>query len=350
MMNCRDVENNLPLYEEDALSVAEKQAIEQHLKSCLKCAKAFSQLEKTRRLVKGLAEVEPPPWFKQKIMSGVREEAAKKSLAQKLFYPLRIKIPVQIMAAIFVAVFAVYIYRSGHEQMKFILPSTSPAPVIETNTGLSSEQTAKPSWTDKAVDKKKVYVPQGVQNKSIAAQDLPAGNDAANARKLEKSIPQENERALTMDIAKTMKSDAAVDKKDSYFAALPKRQTNQSKVLSPSAVEMERKKEGYVLGASVKRSGSPEKQIPLPKAAFSLHVTDTNTAAKEVTKILEGFGARKIVTQNQNAKVFLTAEIKVNQVKDLIAQLNEIGRVEGRDIPMTGVAGDLQAVIEIVGH
>ena len=85
MMNCKDVEKKLPLYEDNLLSGEDKQAVEEHLKSCSKCAKALVQLQKAGRLVEGLAEVEPPPWFKQKIMSRVREEAAKKSLAQKLF-------------------------------------------------------------------------------------------------------------------------------------------------------------------------------------------------------------------------------------------------------------------------
>ena len=164
MMNCKDVENNLPLYEDNLLSGAGKKAVEQHLKSCSKCAKALAQLKKTGRLVEGLEEVEPPPWFKQKIMSRVREEAEKKSLVQKWFYPLQIKIPVQIMATIVIAVLAVYIYHSGDEQMKVVMPPTSPTPVMETKKNLFSEQTTKLSEADKTVMKKKVYVPEGAQN------------------------------------------------------------------------------------------------------------------------------------------------------------------------------------------
>ena len=178
MMNCKDIEYNLPLYEDDVLSNEEKQAVEQHLKSCSKCAKTLAQLQKTGRLVGELAEAEPPPWFKQKIMSRVREEAAKKSLAQKWFYPLRIKIPVQIMAAIVVAVIGVYIYRSGDEQMKVVLPPTQ---VMETKKDLFSEQTTKLSEADKTVDKKKVYIPGGAQNENIVPQDLPADSGASPA-------------------------------------------------------------------------------------------------------------------------------------------------------------------------
>ena len=347
MMNCKDIENNLPLYEDNLLSGAEKQAVEQHLKYCSNCAKVLAQLQKTGRLVEGLAEVEPPPWFKQKIMSTVREEAEKKSLAQKWFYPLRIKIPVQIMAAIVIAVFAVYIYRSGDEQMKVVM---LPTPVMETKNDQFSEQTTKLSETDKTAVKKKGYVPEGAQDEKIVAQDLPAGSSVVKTRGLEKSMPPGNEQAGAMDMTKTVKSDAAVDRKDTYFATLPEKQTEQAKVVSPSSVGLERKKEGHVLSDSMKQSEAPAKQIIMPKAVFSLRVANTNAAVGEVEKILKKYEATKIVKQTPNGKVFLTAEIKAQRIKDFVAQLKTIGRVEGKDIPVDRVEGYILVVIEIVSN
>ena len=351
MMNCKDVESSLPLYEDNLLSGTEKQAVEQHLKSCSKCAKTLAQLQKTGRLVEGLAEVEPPPWFKQKIMSRVREEAAKKSMAQKWFYPLRIKIPVQIMATIVIAVFAVYIYRSGDEQMKVVLPPTSPTQVIETKKDLFSEQTTKLSETDKTVVKEKGYVPESAQKEIIVTQDLPAGSSAVKSRELKKTMPPENERsrAVEMDMAKTVKGDAAVDKKDANFASPPEKQTEHAKVVSPSSVGLERKKEGYVVGDSMKQREAPAKPIIMPKALFSLRVANTN-AAFEVEKILKEYEAKIIIKQTPNGKVFLTAEIKAQKMKDFVAKLKQIGRVEGNDIPSDSVEGDILVVIEIVSN
>ena len=346
MKNCEDVENNLPLYEDDLLSGEENQAVEQHLKSCTDCSKALAQLQKAEMLVEGLAEVEPPPWFKQKIMSRVREEAAKKSLAQKWFYPLRIKIPV--MATIVIAVFAVYIYRSGDEQMKVVLPLTSPAPVMETKKDLSSEQTTKLSEADKTVVKKKVYVPEGAHKEIIVTQDLPVGSSTVKTQELKKSMPLENERARAMDMIKTMKSGAAVDKKDANFASPPEKQTEQAKVLSPSSIGPERKKEGYAFGDSMKQSEAPAKQIIMPKAVFSLRVANTNAAVGEVENILKKYEAKKIAKQISNGKVFLTAEIKAHKMKDFVAQLKTIGRVEGKDMSLDSVEGDVLMVIEIV--
>ena len=351
MMNCKDIENNLPLYEDNLLSGAEKQAVEQHLKSCSNCAKALVQLQKTGRLVESLAEVEPPPWFKQKIMSRVREEAEKKSLAQKWFYPLRIKIPVQIMATIVIAVFAVYIYRSDDKQMKVAMLPTSSTPLMETKNDQFSEQTTKLSETDKTVAKKKVYAPGGAQDEKIVAQDLPAGSILVKTRELKKSMPLGNERAGAMDMAKTVKGDAAVDGKDTYFATLPKKQAEQAKAVSPASVGLERKKEGYVLGDSMRQSEAPAKQIIMPKAVFSLRVANTNAAVREVEKILKKYEAKKIAKQTPNGRVSLNAEIKAQKMNDFAAQLKTIGRVEGEGMPVDdSVKGDITVVIEIVSN
>ena len=75
MKNCKEIENNLSLYLDDSLSGADKQAVEEHLKSCPRCTKALIQLSKTQTLVNNLAEIEPPAWFKQKIMAKVRKKA-----------------------------------------------------------------------------------------------------------------------------------------------------------------------------------------------------------------------------------------------------------------------------------
>jgi glutaredoxin-related protein len=120
--------------------------------------------------------------------------------------------------------------------------------------------------------------------------------------------------------------------------------------VSPSSVGLERKKEGYVLGNSMKQSEAPAKKIIMPKAVFSLHVSNTNAAVGEVEKILKKYEAKKIVKQTPNGKVFLTAEIQAQKMNDFIAQLRTIGRVEGKDMPVDSVEGDIPIVIEIVSN
>lgn len=347
MMNCKDIEYSLSLYLDNLLSPANKRAIEEHLTSCPQCSKALAQLQKLGRLVNGLSEVEPPPWFKQKIMTRVREKAEKKSLAQKWFYPLRIKIPVQIIATIVIAVLAVYIYRSGDEQMRSVLPPTVPAPVMETKKDQLSEQATKPSDADKTFVKEKIAAKKYIRDEKIVLQDLPVGS---NVLKTRGAIPQENVRAEADDMAKVVKGDAAVDKREANYTALSEKQAQPAKSMPPSSVGLETKEEEYVLGASMKKSGTPAKQIIMPKAFISLSVANANTAVGEVEKILNKYEAKKIIKQTPDGKFFLTAEIKAQKIKDFIAQLKTIGRVEGGNIPADNFESDMPVVIEIVNN
>ena len=94
-MECKGIKEKLCAYLEGIVSPEEKRIIEEHLPSCPECRKNLADLKKAGELVKDLAEVEPPAWFTQKIMSRIRaEEEKKKGLWQKLFYPLHIKIPI----------------------------------------------------------------------------------------------------------------------------------------------------------------------------------------------------------------------------------------------------------------
>jgi hypothetical protein len=147
-----------------------------------------------------------------------------------------------------------------------------------------------------------------------------------------------------------VKGDAAVDKKDANFATPPKKQTEQAKIVSPSSVGRERKKEGYILGASMKQSEAPARQISIVKAVFSLRVANTNASVGEVEKILKKSEAKNIDKQTSNSTVLLTAEIKAHRINDFVAKLKQIGRVEGKDMPLDSVEGDILVVIEILSN
>ena len=77
-MMCHDVEKLLPAYLEGLLSGEEENGIVKHVASCPRCSRSLSDLKRAEQLVRGLEEAEPPPFFEQKIMFRVREEASRK--------------------------------------------------------------------------------------------------------------------------------------------------------------------------------------------------------------------------------------------------------------------------------
>ncbi len=233
MNNCKEIENDLPLYLDDSFSGAAKKTLEEHLKSCPRCTKALVELSKTQILVNNLGQVEPPPWFEQKIMARVRKEAEKKSLVQKLFYPLRIKIPVQVMTTIAIAIFAVYIYRSGDEQMKAVLPSLAPAPIVEVQKKQLPEQKMKTSRGE------------AIQKEAVMQK---------------REAPREIVRQTAVDAAKDVKEQVAVGMRADQYESAP-----AIKSFEQSGDALEKKKESNVSGTAMKASISPQVQSVVVK-------------------------------------------------------------------------------------
>jgi hypothetical protein len=317
MKNCKEIENNLSLYLDDSLSGADKQAVEEHLKSCPRCTKALIQLSKTQTLVNNLAEVEPPAWFKQKIMAKVREKAEKKSLVQKLFYPLRIKIPVQILATVFIAVLAVYIYRAGEEQMKEVVPSSGPAPVMEVQKSQLPEQKMKTS-ADEDIQKEDQVIEK-------------------------KETPRKKVREMAADAAKDVNGQIVPDIKADKYVSAP-----AAKSVELLGAELEKKKESNILGAAIKASRTPHAQSVMQRPNVLLKVADINTAAGEVEKLLIKYEAKNINRQITQGKVILTAELKNQKINDFTARLKKIGQIEEGSVHIDNAEENIILMIEIL--
>ena len=112
-MEHSDIRHKLSEYLDSSISAREKTEIENHLKTCQQCSDALQALRKTIEHIKTFEEIDPPAWMTQKIMASVRAEAeGKKSIFQRLFYPLTVKLPIQAIAVLFLAVTGFYIYQN----------------------------------------------------------------------------------------------------------------------------------------------------------------------------------------------------------------------------------------------
>jgi len=112
-MEHHDIRDKLSEYIDGSISAQEKTEIEEHLKTCTTCNDAYLELRKTIEHIKTIEAVEPPAWMSQKIMANVRAATEeKKGFFHRLFYPLAVKLPIQAVAVVFLAVTAFYIFRS----------------------------------------------------------------------------------------------------------------------------------------------------------------------------------------------------------------------------------------------
>ena len=120
-MNCEEIQRYLSDFLDKSLDVGRAQAIEDHLAVCSRCSEEMASLAECQRLVSGLPAVELPLGFTNRVMARVRETAHPPSLWERLFLPLRIKIPLQATAVVLIAVLAAYIYQKGPLQQESIV-------------------------------------------------------------------------------------------------------------------------------------------------------------------------------------------------------------------------------------
>jgi hypothetical protein len=313
MKNCKNIEYSLPLYSENLLSESERLVVEEHLKSCSACAKTLLQLQRSGMIVQELKDVEPPSWFREKIMAKLREEADKKSFAQKWFYPLRIKIPMQIMAAIIIAVLSVYIYRAGDEQMKAVLPG-SPQPVTESKQEPPAE-TAKAKKVAPVPVAEKKAVTTGAVEKDKMSEEVSSGGSGPKMR------VRGNMVAATTDKSLSMKSDFAAAKEEKKYSepqdlpVAPQRysagqESVRERSMEDSSSSGAAKKSKMFKAAAPAAPSSMAASVSIQtQASITMLVADVNNATVEAEKILAKYGARKIIKQLLYGKTILKAEL-----------------------------------------
>ena len=366
MKKCSDIENLLPLYPEGALSEDEKRTVEEHLAHCEACRRELALLKKTDELVKQLPPVEEPPWFAQKVMARVREEAEKKSFARRWFYPLRFKIPLQIMATLVIAVLAVYIYRSGNEQVKTILPG-APPPAVEVmkeqppapqqppagkkilSAPVSREKSATPAEVRR--EKPEMEIEAGAAGESIP-KAAPEESKAVAAYKPEtrpaKGLKEDREEALRV----------LQDRQNELSLAEEQMKDKERKTQDSSLSVMAKKKEAYKMAAPAapRAAGTAaEAQQPamksyafLPEARVLLRADDPAVVAAEAQKILVRRDARRVTSEQVEGKVIVRAEAPFANWKEILIELKTLGPLEEKQKP-ADISGIIRVAIEISG-
>lgn len=359
MSKCHDIQTLLPLYEEGILTDAEKQAVEDHLARCADCRREVTLLQKADRLVKNLSSVEEPPWFQQRIMARVRAEAGKKSFWQKWLSPLGVKVPVQIMATIVIAVLAVYIYRSGNDQVQRIIPGALP-PAIEDQVQRIPVPAPVPEV--KPQDSEEVSATVG-QKKSPVLEKRKKDKDTEvpsdDRRQREKEMSEMKSEGIQVkdestpkgsDKAEEPQSPALQDRVNEFKSTPEHIPDSERAPAHRASTAMERKKEAYKMAAPSAVGSMAPSAVAQPQARILLLVDNPDIAAQEVKRILTRHGAGKLTKKVIQDRTVIRAEIFGREWKEVLSKLKKIGMVEERSSP--GDAGELlvPVLIEVSDH
>ncbi len=353
-MECKGIREKLSAYLEGTLPSEEKRFIEEHLNSCPQCSTTLEDLKKTGEFVRNLEEVGPPAWMTQKIMARVRAEQDKKrGIFQKLFYPLHIKVPIEALATVLIAVVAVYVFRAVEPEMKSMPVPPAVGPII------TREEAPKPSREPGAAalapPAKEEIKEQPGKDKGTVAPGAPA--PAAGARQEEKlSLSRPAEEPLA-----GKKKEAVAERKEELVRAagvLKKQESSELKAAPQPALQ---ERESPALSDLARDTRERKKLAAAPKAMetaaikpepveVSVTVKDVRVASSEVETFLGQAGARNIKKESHEGREVLTAELKAQSVREFLEKLKAAGEVKEKVVSSDIAEGNIAIRVEIVSN
>ncbi len=331
-MEHNEIRHRLSEYIDGSLPAGKKAAIEEHLKTCTTCSDALRELQKTIEYVKTVEELEPPAWMAQKIMSKVRTaESEQRSFLRKLFFPLSVKIPIQVVAVLFLVVGAFYLYRS-------IQPSLRPAEAPVKEFEAKKEVPPAPAQSDeqkrmKGVSKPAERVPQSPGYKAL-------------------DMKQEYEKPALPALADKMAPAPAIHSEQ------PKPPTKAARNFAPQAstpVVAENQTAGASAMAGRESAAAQElmksktaAEIKSNKILLTLSVQQTSDAAQKAEALLTRMGGtviKKEVVTNANV---LTISLNSAGIQKFVNQLRELGTLKEKDLDATRLSGTVTIELVIV--
>jgi len=314
-----------------ALPEAEKKRIEAHVETCATCRKALADLRMSDERVKSLEEVEPPPWLKTRVMAQVREEARQKEgILRKLFFPLHVKVPIQALATVLVAVVAWNVYRTGEPEFRQVAPSSTAvqeapwtqAPPEPAPAAGIAKQDESP-----ATREKKAFAPPPAPVKE------PASQRAATVR--EETAADAERHVEPLRAAKR----AAEPVKDEEASKGATRPGEADRIPEAQVRDQKQKAMKAPVGAVAKEAGKQEARPsaspmlsvaapPRPDLEVTLRTRDPGSAASEVEAIVKKVGAQAVERQVRDGRLILSARIKTEHVDALLDKLRSLGSVQ----------------------
>jgi hypothetical protein len=316
-MKCADIREKVSEYIEGTISPEEKIHIEGHLLSCKMCKEYFADMHKTVEHVHNLEEIEPPVWLTQKVMAKIRAEAVpKKGIIQRLFFPLNIKLPLQAVVAVLLAVTTIYVFKTMQPEMKLAsIPSEERSPLV-----LPQEKDGTPD-----ISNNKAATSQ------TGKQSMPMGRLESRKEKSEEITAQPKLREQPELF---------------YREKSPAPAGAQNEVLpSAGAVAKDSQKTDEFSRSLKAKAPAMKKEEHM---RFIVQVNDIELAGNNVVEAVVQSGGKIIRTSSFEDKKMFVVELDAKNLDGLLERLKPTGDVREQKVESEALQGVLRIEIEIV--
>lgn len=332
MTDCSEIRNLLSDYLDDALDAKAKALADEHLHTCPACRE---ELDALKTLVRGLGSIDSvkaPADFLDQLHKRMERPSKRSTVREWLFYPLRVKIPLQLAGAAVVAliIFSILPLEQSslklsskpeqekkepayatHEAKGMLQPAErSEAPVQQAAPAAPAKDqvTGKPAAKSKALAEKA----SGLAGERGTGK-LAASSDAlVQKAAIPEPVKDEETREVTLNLKKQFLAEAAAPRPSAAPAPA-----------SSHGLGIE--KQRVAAGAPAREDKKEEAAAKEPEPVFSI------TKAVEAAK-------GKVLSVDHNPQTgrpeFVQAEIPAGQIPILYEKLRELGELQAS--PETG--------------
>lgn len=226
-MECEEIKKLLSEYIDDTLDMQMKMLIEEHLATCKACSEELVSLKAYIKELSSLKEVEAPEDFLEKVHERVEQRFKFEKIMRKLFFPVRIKVPLKLVAVVATVLFVIAITYVIQPIRRIFYVPLAPEPVkigkkrIEEYKKLALEKgIAKPEAVSK-----ELVAPPSREEKPIELALLIRPEEPAITRRLKETIrtgrPAEVEERKMKEVERTRKVLVDEEVIDKDIIALP---------------------------------------------------------------------------------------------------------------------------------
>jgi hypothetical protein len=349
MTTCKDINNLLPAYLEDLLIPEEKKCVEEHLHTCSHCRQDVADLQKVAGLLRNLEEVEPPPFFEQRIMAAIREENRKKhGILRKFFFPLHIKIPIQALTTVLIAVFAFYVYQESNPEIKQMVPL--PMPVIESTRNQIKPEIPKTPTVPSATTRDREVPPvspQAEKRQQFAPPPIAGEGNQEGIAAYQASLKEERREEIASKDAKVVAKyqNSVVKGEADTTPAMPS--SGQSRISKIVGVGSAARQNKDMMSASSPLQATEAAPVTRSALNLTIQVLKMDQGRQDIEACLGRFNARIMERKHRGETAFLKAEIDARHIADFVQQMEEIGRVRTSNKHLDNPAGNVVVGIKI---
>jgi len=315
-MECSRISEYLSDYLDGGLDAETRQIVDGHVRECADCRRDLAALQATIRELHDLPRVAAPPDFLERIHERLDARSPLRRLGRVLFYPFKVKIPLQLAGAAAMAVLVFSLVGIQHTERPSLEVAQPPAertvkpPKEEPVPGLRKEKEEKPA-------------PAPARERTLQSDALDTGTVA-----VQKAVEPVRRIELALRIGHRPGADEEA-RPSAVVAESPRPQGEVRGRAAPApaaggrAESAAESRQG--LAASAKKGAPAQGERPAGRPDFR------RAARDQIRELAERFGGRMTELREKDVSgkggaVLVT--LPLDRYGDLLEGLRQLGRVE----------------------